>query len=402
MMCQEMYKYISKNYNGRVLNTFGADLIEQGAVDQMNDVMSLPITLQGALMPDAHPGYGMPIGGVADTTHLIPYAVGVDIGCSVMVSTLIDIDSAIAGNIGRGEYADVLEVIKNNTRFSKRRSKEGTYWEVERERHPFADQLFEDYAWQGIPILEKQKDIAERQLGTSGGGNHFVEFGVLTDVVDGESYFAIASHSGSRNTGAMVCRHYTEVAEQQHPDYGHLAWLEGDAEFEYQTAMNMMYDYAYANHLEIHTRISDALGAEVREQIWNAHNYAEEIWEDDIKFYRHRKGATPIRGAMPSYIPTNMLHGGVLIAFAGGCIDSLLSASHGCGRTGSRNQARKQFGHINLRQWAKDNDILLHGAAADELPMAYKDPDKVLEIQERNGLFAITHRFKPNVVRMAG
>ena len=172
---------------------WGKDL-DEASVDQMRNACALPVSVSGALMPDAHVGYGLPIGGVLATKNaVIPYAVGVDIACR-MKMTVLDLPvGALSGQTDR-----LSKSLESETRFGIGASFR------ERRAH---DVLDED--WRVSPITAQHKDKAWAQLGTSGSGNHFVEYGTLD--IHGEglplpagTYLALLSHSGSRGTGASV------------------------------------------------------------------------------------------------------------------------------------------------------------------------------------------------------
>jgi tRNA-splicing ligase RtcB len=169
--------------------------LEAEAVNQMANACRLPVALAGALMPDAHVGYGLPIGGVLATDNsVIPYGVGVDIACRMKLSVLDWNPTLIAGM--RDRLANILE---SETRFGV-----GAAFERPRQ-HPVME---ED--WSVSPVTSRLREKAAKQLGTSGSGNHFVEFGVFVvtnrelGLAPGE-YAALLSHSGSRGTGAEVC-----------------------------------------------------------------------------------------------------------------------------------------------------------------------------------------------------
>src|SRR5204863_4337653 len=173
--------------------------IELTALEQMDNACQLPVAVAGALMPDAHPGYGLPIGGVLATRDaVIPYAVGVDIACRVKLTVLVLPISTLAQGADRLRAA-----IEKETRFGI-----GAAFESPRD-HPVME-----LDWSVSPITRKLRDKAWAQLGTSGSGNHFVEFGVFRvdhrelDVPPGD-YLALLSHSGSRGTGAEVAGHYS-------------------------------------------------------------------------------------------------------------------------------------------------------------------------------------------------
>src|SRR6266446_6007769 len=182
--------------------------LEHDAVMQMEKACLLPVSVAGALMPDAHVGYGLPIGGVLATENaVIPYAVGVDIACR-MKMTVLDIPMR---ELERHQDR-LTRAIEAETRFGI-----GANFK-ERRQHQVLDA-----DWSVSPVTKQNKDRAWSQLGTSGSGNHFVEFGVFTNenAVEGFApgeYVALLSHSGSRGTGAAVCDHYSKIAFSQFPD----------------------------------------------------------------------------------------------------------------------------------------------------------------------------------------
>src|SRR5581483_10286885 len=238
---------------------WGSD-IEPEAMEQMKRAVRLPVAVRGALMPDAHQGYGLPIGGVLATVNsVIPYAVGVDIACRMRM-TVFDVSPYVLEQ-KREMFRRVLE---DNTRFGT-----GAAWSVHQEH-----EVMDDPAWRELPIARQLKDKAWEQLGTSGSGNHFVEFGALTvyseidtslgKVAPGK-YLALLSHSGSRRLGMEIANHYTDIAMRQRSglpkDFRHLAWLDLDQEAgaEYWAAMQLAGKYASANHAVIHRRIIEAL-----------------------------------------------------------------------------------------------------------------------------------------------
>lgn len=207
---------------------WGNEYIEEMSHQQMREACSLPHAVAGALMPDAHVGYGLPIGGVLALEGAVcPYAVGVDIACRMKLSILdLPID-VLSDEKRRRELSRALE---GGTVFGT-----GRGWQP-RQAHAVLDQ-----DWNVSKITRQNKDKAWKQLGTSGSGNHFVEFGLLT-ITDAEDqlglpvgeYTALLSHSGSRGTGHAVCSTYSAIARknlpQKYAHYGLLAWLEIDSE----------------------------------------------------------------------------------------------------------------------------------------------------------------------------
>ncbi len=368
--------------------------LDELSVKQMEVACQLPIAKRGALMPDAHVGYGLPIGGVlAVRNSVIPYAVGMDIACRMKMSIL---DLAPC-RLGEGD--DFLEeALKKETRF-------GVGATFRRRRsHPVMD---ED--WNVTKVTRQIKDKAWAQLGTSGSGNHFVEFGVLTldrpelGLEPGE-YLALLSHSGSRGSGATVATHYSKLAMDQHPELPRemirLAWFELDSPEgqEYWQAMQLMGRYAAANHDLIHHHVVEAIAAEVLADIENHHNFAWIEEHDGEELVVHRKGATPAGQRVLGIIPGSMATAAYVIRGKGNQ-ESLLSAAHGAGRRMSRKQAKQEFSWRELEALLDQRGVRVLSAGIDECPMAYKDIEEVMAAQQT--LVEPIARFEPKLVKMA-
>ncbi|SDM44257.1 tRNA-splicing ligase RtcB [Catalinimonas alkaloidigena] len=376
---------------------YGAEGIEPGAVNQMEIAMKLPVTRAGALMPDAHQGYGLPIGGVLATENaVIPYGVGVDIGCRMCLSVF---DLPISGL--QHDRARFQKLLNDHTRFGQQVFQK-----------PLDDAVLERPEFQDIRVVRELKDRAWRQIGSSGGGNHFAEFGVV-DILEADNglglapgqYLAVLSHSGSRGLGAEIARHYTHVAKTQCqlPDEArHLAWLDldGEAGQEYWRAMNLAGDYASANHHHIHRRLAQALGAQPLAMVENHHNFAwKETGADGREYIVHRKGATPAGAGVLGIIPGSMTAPGFIVRGKGDAT-SLNSASHGAGRVMSRRKAKDTLNKHAVRQHLHNHDVTVIGSGLDEAPMAYKDIRKVMAAQSE--LVDVLGTFTPRIVRMAG
>ncbi|MES2597770.1 MAG: RtcB family protein [Verrucomicrobiota bacterium] len=380
--------------------------LEPQAVQQMANACSLPVAVAGALMPDAHAGYGLPIGGVLATDGcVIPYAVGVDIACRMRL-TVYDIKaSTIAGQKGR--LANILE---DETRFGI-----GAAFKDRRDHD-----VMDDEDWNVSHVTRRHRDKAWDQLGTSGSGNHFVEFGAFTvsaddctalkesgvDIPPGD-YIALLSHSGSRGAGAQVCQHYSRIATDLHEDLPkelkHLAWLsfEEGAGQEYWTAMNLMGRYAAANHAVIHKRIAKKVGGHVILDIENHHNFA---WKEthvidgaEREVIVHRKGATPAGAGVLGIIPGSMATPGYVVR-GRGKPGSLDSASHGAGRVMSRSQAKQSFTWGGVKKQLAAAGVELLSAGIDEVPGVYKDIHSVMAAQA--DLVDVLGTFHPRIVKM--
>jgi tRNA-splicing ligase RtcB len=372
--------------------------LEHEAVMQMEKACLLPVAVAGVLMPDAHVGYGLPIGGVLATDNVvIPYAVGVDIACR-MKMTVLDIP---ARDLERKQDR-LARAIERETRFGV-----GANFKDRREHGVM------DADWSVSPVTQQNKDRAWSQLGTSGSGNHFVEFGLFTahnkinDLEPG-AYMALLSHSGSRGTGAAVCDHYSKIAFSQFPDLPgelkRLAWLSLDSQEgkEYWAAMELMGLYAAANHACIHRRIAENLGARVLLDLENHHNFA---WRErhvidgaEREVIVHRKGATPAGEGVLGIIPGSMAAPGFVVSGKGNA-ESLNSASHGAGRTMSRKSANEKFNWKEVNRFLRERGVTLISAGLDEVPMAYKNIQEVMAAQ--SDLVTVLGQFDPKLVKMA-
>ena len=374
------------------------DGLEPEAVLQMEKACLLPVAVAGALMPDAHVGYGLPIGGVLATDHaVIPYAVGVDIACRMKL-TVLDLPVRDLDH----KQDRLTRAIEAETRFGV-----GSMFQDRRD-HP----VLED-DWSVSPVTRQFKDRAWAQLGTSGSGNHFVEFGTLTVTgrelgLEPGVYAALLTHSGSRGPGAAVCGHYSKLAVEKHPELpkelSRLAWLsletaEGQ---EYWAAMELMGRYAAANHALIHRELAANLGAQVLFDVENHHNFAwkerHQIDGRDREVVVHRKGATPAGLGVLGIIPGSMASPGYVVRGKGASA-SLHSASHGAGRVMSRTRANETFHWKEVNEYLRERGVRLISAGLDEAPMVYKDIHRVMAAQ--GDLVEALARFDPKLVKMA-
>lgn len=383
-------------------NIFGAEYIEAGALDQMNYATKLPIAVAGALMPDAHQGYGLPIGGVLATENaIIPYGVGVDIGCRMCLS-IFDINP------------DDLSEKEN---YFKRELLENTLFGAGKEfKKPTEHEVLERKEFYEIGLLRQLQSKAAAQIGSSGSGNHFVEFGMVD--LTGEDhdndlsglgipkgkYVGLLSHSGSRGLGANIANHFTRVAKEKRflpKAAANLSWFTMDEEegIQYWKAMNLAGDYASACHHIIHEKIAKQLGRQPLKMVENHHNFAWKEMYNGKEVIVHRKGATPAGKNVLGIIPGSMTAPGFIVNGRGEEA-SLSSASHGAGRRMSRTAAMKSITHETLKQELKKHGVKLVGGGLDEAPQAYKDIETVMQSQKQ--LVDIVGKFYPKIVRMDG
>jgi tRNA-splicing ligase RtcB len=294
------------------------------------------------------------------------------------------------------------EALRSQTAFGM-----GAQWKgSQRAEHAVLD----DPAWHATRLLANLQDNADRQLGTSGTGNHFVEWGAfrlaepLFGLQPGE-YLALLSHSGSRSVGFKIAEYYSKLAMELHPELDknvrHLAWLSLDSEEgqEYWLSMELAGRFASANHAVIHQRVADAAGLREAAVVENHHNFA---WKEQLPDGRtvivHRKGATPAGLGELGVIPGSMGDPGYLVRGLG-LAASLSSASHGAGRQMSRKSALNSISKSARDGYLKEHGVTLLGGGLDESPQAYKPIDQVIAAQ--HDLVQVIGKFYPRIVRMA-
>lgn len=381
--------------------SWGTDL-DETARQQMANACRLPISRGAALMPDAHVGYGLPIGGVlACEQALIPYGVGVDIACRVKL-TITDLPVAPLVDNAPAACRELDQALAKGTVFGIGGGFRNRQW------HPVMD---ED--WTVTAVTRESRDRAWNQLGTSGSGNHFVEWGLVTLAapelgVEPGRYVGLLSHSGSRGAGAAVCQRYTDIARRQapsaireDPQLRFLAWLDLDSEAgqEYWLAMNLMGRYASANHEIIHRNVLRLAGATALASVENHHNFAWKETHGGREVYVHRKGATPAGRGELGVIPGSMADSCFIVRGLGEP-RSLHSASHGAGRRMSRTEAKRRFRWPEWRDFLRSRRVRLLAGGLDEVPGVYKDIHEVMAAQ--TDLVETLGQFEPRIVMMCG
>ena len=381
---------------------WGEELIDKQAIFQLMNAMRLPVTAGGALMPDAHVGYGIPIGGVVALENAVaPFMVGVDIACRMMLSVLPINPNEVFEREGARE--NLKKILRQETRFGMG----AEFSRSGRRKHDVLD----DSGWNANKLLLSLKDKAWAQLGTSGGGNHFIDAGILAVDANGAAvlgidqgqYLSIITHSGSRGVGAKIAGHYSSLAQKltklpKH--FKQLAWLSLDAEVgqEYWLAMNLAGRFASANHHCIHQAVAKQLSVKPLKQVENHHNFAWlENWQDK-EVVVHRKGATPAHKGVLGIIPGSQGHNSFIVRGKGN-ESSLNSASHGAGRIMSRTEAKNAIPKTEREQWLQKHNVELLSGGIDEAPQAYKNIEEVLALQ--TDLVESVAVFKPRLVLMS-
>jgi tRNA-splicing ligase RtcB (3'-phosphate/5'-hydroxy nucleic acid ligase) len=404
-----------------VYGEVGTD-IEAAAVAQLELALRLPIAIQGALMPDAHPGYALPIGGVfAAHRAVAPAMVGVDIGCRMHL-TIFDTPPDAFLQQRAALFADLQAVTTFGVGAARPR--------------PADHEILDDDRWGLTSQTRGLHAKAAAQLGTSGSGNHFAELIVGEWIETGrqgdketrragespasfgpvssspvlpfslslpERFCGLLTHSGSRGVGYAIASHYMRLAAQETARHAQVPkmyeWLDldGTAGQEYWQAMQLAGAFAQANHEVIHAAFARRAGLTPIATIQNHHNFAWQAGDLVI----HRKGATPAEPGVLGVIPGSMGTPSYLVA-GRGQTEALSSASHGAGRRGSRTTARNSISLRDARDFLKQQDVLVEGLSVDEAPQAYKDIERVIRLQVDAGLVDILARMRPVAVIMAG
>ncbi len=370
--------------------------IEEGCLEQAGNLSNLPFLHKWvALMPDTHMGKGMPIGGVIATKDvIIPNAVGVDIGCGMaFVETDVKADRLRGiktpnGSLIQGIIGDILRNIPVG--FSHHREKQTS--------KVLDEAMGNMMKYQEAENLLKEIEDGYYQIGTLGGGNHFIEL-----QENEEGYVCIMLHSGSRHFGYKVCNHYHNLARElgqkwytSVPDHYRLAFLpiESKEGIAYIHWMNLALDFAHENRRSMMEAVMLSFdkwvkkhggGAPTYKEVINCHhNYAALEEHYGEKVWVHRKGAICaekdrlgiIPGAMGSYS---------YIVKGKGNPDSFNSCSHGAGRLMSRKKAMETIRVDEVMNDLKANQVVLGKRSKHDVPeesrYAYKDIDQVMANQ---------------------
>lgn len=365
------------------------DDIEEGTLEQAKDLANLPIAFSHiAIMPDAHLGYGMPIGGIlAAKDAIVPNAVGVDIGCG-MCSLRTNLH-----HIEREALKEVMGKIRETVPvgFNHHTEKQDEAW-----MPPLED---------GLPIVSQEYESGRRQIGTLGGGNHFIEIQLGSD-----GYIWIMVHSGSRNVGFTVANHYhkkaiEETKKRQDDVPKDLSYfLRGTEGYDhYFREMNYCIEFALQNRKLMMERVKEAFTeviptVEFSNFINKPHNFAALETHYGEKVMVHRKGATRAEKGEWGMIPGSQGTSSYLVIGKGNPL-SFNSCSHGAGRIMSRAQARRTLDLDEEKAQLEELGVihaLRHKRDLDEAPGSYKDIEEVMALQQ--DLVEIEVELKPLAV----
>ena len=367
--------------------------------EQITHAARLPVAVRAAVMPDGHPGYALPIGGVIALDNAVsPSFVGYDIACR-MTLTVLDIPPE--------ELLEHRERIAHDMQAVSSFGVGSGFKGKDRRDHPVMD----DPLWRELPALREHRALAHEQLGSSGGGNHFFDalIGEVVAEADwmplpvGTKFACIMTHSGSRGTGNKLAHYYQDLAVRETRAIASgiprgYEWLPLNtaAGQEYWEVMQLMGRYAQANHHLIHDYFLRRSGLRQIARWENHHNFA--FLEEGLVI--HRKGATPAERGRVGIIPGSSGTDSFLVEGLGNP-DSLNSSAHGAGRMRSRHASRKQYDYRAYADHMRERNILGIGVAPDETFMAYKDIEHVMALQE-GVLVRTIARLKPVIVIMGG
>ena len=379
-----------KKEHNRIPIKMWLNYLEEGAQKQAENLSNLPFAFKHiAIMPDCHQGYGMPIGGVLATEGcIIPNAVGVDIGCGMRALKLNiwDMSTAMLKKI----MSEVRELIPVGFKHNE---------DMNYDELPGFDAMMLK-----AQVIPDELQSASRQLGTLGGGNHFIEFQLGED---GSVWVMI--HSGSRNLGYRVAQHYNAVAKvmnqqwradvPKHYDLAFLPVNSPDGQ-NYLMEMNYCIEFAEANRMVMMNKIKDVIRDNIDEPFFKddidvIHNYVRQENHFGKNVWVHRKGAISARQGEVGIIPGSQGTASYIVTGAGEK-ESFMSCSHGAGRKMSRSKAKEKL-DLKHEQEALNIRGIVHSVRSvselDEAPGAYKDIDEVMELQK--DLCKITEKLIP-------
>jgi len=351
--------------------------LEDGALAQAKNLANLPFTFKHIpIMPDSHQGYGMPIGSILATKGVIvPNAVGVDIGCGMCAMR------TSLKNVSKEDLRKTLAIARTLIPL-------GFNWHDEPQDEALMPKGHED-----LQIVSRAYVKGTKQIGTLGGGNHFIEIQQGSD-----GYIWIMIHSGSRALGYTVAKHYNHVAIKLNERYHSMITKKMELAFlpietqeakDYITEMNYCIEYALANRKLMMTRMTKALMEVVGtfncdEIINKSHNFA--AWENHYgeNVLVHRKGATRAYKDELGMIPGSQGTSSYIVKGLGNP-ESFMSCSHGAGRKMGRKQAQRELNlehEIELLNQKGVIHAIRHASDLDEATGAYKDIDIVMENQK--------------------
>lgn len=371
------------------------DDIDPAALEQLKNASRLPFVHSHGVvaMPDVHVGIGATVGSVIATDHaVIPAAVGVDIGCGINAVRL-----SLKANDLPENLAPIRHQIERDVPLGMGPAGSHKHKNMPKFDPELANRLKQITAKH--PGLEKNN--AQRQIGTLGSGNHFIEI-----CLDQNDDVWVMLHSGSRGIGNLIGRYFIEKAKKRMEAFGiqlpdnDLAYLPDDSDDfkDYVEAVQWAQDYAFENRRVMMDKTIAALRRHIKkpfqitqEAINCHHNYVEQEEHFGKQLWVTRKGAIRARDGDLGVIPGSMGQRSYIVRGKGN-LDSYCSCAHGAGRKFSRTAARKHFTVDDLRAQTEGVECRKDAAVLDELPAAYKDIDEVMENQK--DLVEVLHTLK--------
>lgn len=365
--------------------------VDAGALEQIKNAKKLADKV--ALLADHHLGFGVPIGGVvAYRDHVSPSGVGYDIGCG---NKAVRLD--VPARKVRAQIHRIMDDVAKKISFGLAQKNQ------EEVDHP----LFEDKAWQEIPVLKRTYDKARNQLGTVGGGNHYVDI-----FVDEAEQVWVGVHFGSRGLGHTIATEYIEVSRAKGQEADGIATLyaRSDAGEEYLEAMRVAGEYAYAGRDWVCERVAKICGGKIVEEVHNHHNYCWRETHGGVDYWVVRKGATPAFPGQMGFVGGSMAEPAVIIRGLDHPLaeHTLHSTVHGAGRQMSRRAAKGDKkkgiqGRVSphaMQRAMQEANVVLRGGDVDESMHVYKRLPEVLS--HHAGTIDIVHTLTPLGVAMAG
>jgi tRNA-splicing ligase RtcB (3'-phosphate/5'-hydroxy nucleic acid ligase) len=369
---------------------------DEATVEQLRRCAAVEDGAPAVLCADGHLGYSMPIGGVVGyRNHISPSGVGYDIACgNLAVRTTLR-----AADLTAREYERIAEQIKRRVSFGMGRSN----------LEPIRDhEVFDSIAHSPVAPQRAMLGLARQQLGTVGGGNHYV------DILEDEAGLLwVGVHFGSRGFGHRTATGFLNIAagrpfESRSRAGGEMSAppsllpLDAPSGQDYIAAMTIAGEFAYAGREAVVDTVLDVLGAETTDRVHNHHNYAWEERHGGQTFWVVRKGATPAFPGQRGFIGGSMDDIAVIVRGVDSpqAVESLYSTVHGAGRVMSRRAAKKAVDFRAVQDRLRARGTVLRGAGADEAPEVYRKLEDVLA--PHAGTIAIEHTLRPRVVVMAG
>jgi tRNA-splicing ligase RtcB len=367
---------------------------DEATVEQLERCAAAEQGAPAVLCADGHLGYSMPIGGVVGyRDHISPSGVGYDIACgNLAVRTTLR-----AADLTAKEYERIADQIKRRVSFGMGRNN----------LEPIRDHdVFDAIAHSPVGAQRKMLGLARQQLGTVGGGNHYV------DILEDEAGLLwIGVHFGSRGFGHRTATGFLNIAagrpfdsrsrgEMSAPPS--LLPLQAPSGQDYIAAMTIAGEFAYAGREAVVATVLDIIGADTTDRVHNHHNYAWEERHDGDTLWVIRKGATPAFPGQRGFIGGSMDDISVIVRGVDSpqAAESLYSTVHGAGRVMSRRAAKKAIDFRAVQDRVRARGTVLRGAGADEAPEVYRKLEDVLAVHA--GTIEIEHTLRPRVVVMAG